>query len=236
MERYKGMYSYNCILDAVHRNSLLKIYNSQNNSLLEHSALNQRIANAINTSNADVSFPLVVYLDEEVKACCLVHFSHQEKIRSLGQLSFSILITDGDVSALSFLFSAIFFEAEKRSFIKHKDAVIYGPVHNSILINRGCRTFAGEPFTYQMPDNIPTLCDWITAAGGHKEKDLLEIIYDYSVRDTLLTHIDERLLERLQGADFLFVQKEQIAARCQELDLFPLFSTGVKWGFRPFFP
>ncbi|RLM21093.1 hypothetical protein BIY29_14085 [Brenneria alni] len=217
MDRYKGMYRYSCMLDAVQRNSLLKIYNSQHNSLLDYSALNQRIDSAINISSADVSFPLVVSLHEEVKACCLVHFSHQEKIRSLGPLSFSILITDGDVSALSFLFSAIFSEAEKRSFIKHKDAVVYGPVHNSILINRGCRTFSGEPFTYQMPDNIPTLCDWITAAGGRKEKDLLEIIYDYNVRDTLLAHTDERLLERLQGVDFLFVQKEQIAARCQEL-------------------
>lgn len=217
MDRYNRMYSYSCMLSAVQRNALLKIYNSQHNSQLDHSALNQLIDTTINLSSADVSFPLVVSLNEEVKACCLVHFSHQEKIRSLGQLSFSMLITDGDIPALDFLFSAIFSEAEKRSFIKHKDAVVYGPVHSSILLNRGYRTFGEEPFTYQMPDNIPILCDWITAVGGHKEKDLLEIIYDYDARDTLLTHVDERLLERLQGVDFLFMQKEQIAAHSQEL-------------------
>lgn len=211
------MHQYSCMLNATQMRSLLNIYNAQHSRTLALSEFNQRIDSAINISSADVSFPLVVSLHGEVKACCLVHFSYQEKIRALGQLSFSILITDGDISALKFLFSAIFIEAEKRSFIQNKDAVVYGPVHNSILINRGCRTFSGAPFTYQMPDNTRTICDWIMAAGGHKAKDLLEIVYDYDVRDTLLTHTDERLLKRMQGVDFLFVQKEQIAAHCQEL-------------------
>ena len=211
------MYRYSRTLNTLQKERLLKIYNARHHSLLEQSELNQRIDTAINLSSADITFPLVVSLHDEVKACCLVHFSHQEKLKSLGQISFSILISDGDIAALEFLFSAIFAEAEKRALINNKDAVVYGPTHNSILVNRGLRTFAGAPFTYQMPDNTPALCDWITASGGHKEKDLLEIVYDYDVRDTLLTHTDERLLARVRGVEFHFVQKDEIAARCDEL-------------------
>ncbi|CAK8741497.1 hypothetical protein SODG_004848 [Sodalis praecaptivus] len=68
------------------------------------------------------------------------------------------------------------------------------------------------------------------AAGGSKEKDLLEIIYDYNVSDTLLTHNDQRLLKRLKGVDFLFVQKEQIPARCQELATIYNVAWRDKWG------
>ncbi|HAY4298185.1 GNAT family N-acetyltransferase [Enterobacter dykesii] len=211
------MYQYSCMLSTAQRCSLLNIYNAQHNSVLEQSELNQLIDSSISLSNADTSFPMVVSLHGEVKACCLVHFSHQEKIRALGRFSFSILITDGDISALEFLFSAIFIEAEKRTFVQDEEAVVYGPVHNSILMNRGCRTFSGAPFTYKMPDNDPTICDWIMAVGGYKAKDLLEIVYDYDVRDTLLAYTDERLLKRMREVDFLFVQKDQIVAECKEL-------------------
>ena len=211
------MYQYSCMLSAPQRCSLLNIYNAQHNIALGLSELNLLIDSAICLSNADSSFPMVVSLHGEVKSCCVVHLSHQEKIRSLGQLSFSILITDGDIYALKFLFSAIFTEAENRAFFLGEDAVVYGPVHNSILMSRGCRTFLGDPYTYKMPDNIPTVCDWIMAAGGHKAKDLLEIVYDYDVRDCLLTHTDERLLKRMQEVDFTFVQQDQIAAECKEL-------------------
>ncbi|HDX9112736.1 GNAT family N-acetyltransferase [Enterobacter cloacae] len=225
------MYQYSCMLSAPQKRSLLNVYNAQHNSVLEQSELEQLIDSAISLSNADSSFPLVVSQHGEVKACCLVHFSHQEKIRALGCFSFSILITNGDISALEFLFSAIFIEAENRSFVQNEDAIVYGPVHNSILINRGCRTFTGAPFTYKMPDNVPTICDWIMAAGGHKAKDLLEIVYDYDVRDSLLTHADERLLKRMQEVDFLFVQKDQIAAECKELA--EVYNTAWQdnWGF-----
>lgn len=73
------MHQYSCMLNATQRRSLLNIYNAQHSRTLALSEFNQRIDSAINISSADVSFPLVVSLHGEVKACCLVHFSYQEK-------------------------------------------------------------------------------------------------------------------------------------------------------------
>lgn len=226
------MYDYGCALNDIHQSALTKIYNSQHNTSLTQVALSRKIENAIRLSNADVSFPLVVYWFGEVKAFCIVHFSRQEKIRSLGHFSFSIF-TSADRQSLRFLFDSVFTEMKNRNFPIKPSSVIYGPVHNSILVNRGCRTFSGAPYTYQMPDNTSSLCEWVTNAGGVKEMDLLEIIYGYDSRDTLLTQVDERLLNRLKNINFEYVQKEKIAAHRQELSKIYNISWKHNWGASP---
>ncbi|MCT2386080.1 GNAT family N-acetyltransferase [Erwinia pyrifoliae] len=227
------MYRYSCTLQESQKDALSKIYNSQHNVVMDPLRLNEQINNAINLSNADVSFPLVVYRYDEIAAFCLVHLFRQEKIRSIGTLTFSILISNGDVLALKNIFSAIIIEAKKRDCLQSNDPVIYGPVHNSILVNRGYRTFSGAPFTWQMPDNDPVLCDWLMGAGCLKEKDLLEIVYQYDPQDILLTHTDERLLNRLSGIDFDHVKKDEIAANQQEIAEVYNIAWQDNWGFSP---
>lgn len=227
------MYNHSCTFNNSYHDILLSIYNLQHSINITKDELVRCIESAISLSNADVSFPVFVYWHKDIRAFCIVHLSHQEKIRSLGQLSFSILISNGDSQALDFLFDSIFFEAKKRNFSLQESAVIYGPIHNSILVGRGCRTFAGTPYTYQMPDNIPSLCDWLVEAGCVKKKDLLEIIYEYDSLDTLLTQTDDRLLNRLKNIDFEYVQKKEIFIYKQELAEVYNISWQDNWGASP---
>lgn len=61
----KGVCHYN----GMQNDSLLKIYNVQYNSKVEQSALYYLIDSAIKTSSVDESFPLMVFLYEEVTIC-----------------------------------------------------------------------------------------------------------------------------------------------------------------------
>ncbi|MEI2266232.1 GNAT family N-acetyltransferase [Erwinia sp. CGal63] len=209
------MYRYSCDLQDVEKKALTEIYNSQHHTSLDVAALSEQIDSAIGLSNADVTFPLIVSGQNQVKAFCLVHYSAQEKIRDSGQLHFSMFIAANESAVLRFLFDSVFVEVNRRALPLAEKTALYGPLHNSVLIKRGLRTFADEPFTYQMPDNDPACCENLLEAGAVKAKDLLEIIYEYHPDDSLLTQVDPRLLTRLEAVSFEFVQKEQITA-CQD--------------------
>ncbi|MGJ0628369.1 hypothetical protein [Xenorhabdus bovienii] len=227
------MYKYSNDMGEIKNDRLLDLYNKQHKFKLDEPELLIKIESALSLSNADFDLPIIVLREGVLVAFCLAHLSYREKINGLGCLNFSNVISSGDVEALRFMFRQIFFVAEIKMLIQGKDSILYGPIHNSILIDRGCRTFAGEPFTYKMPDNNLELCDMLDKIGCQKEKDLIEIIYDYDSRDKLLISLDDDLLMRTPKVDYYSVDGKEIFKLRKELAEFYNSSWQENWGYSP---
>ncbi len=227
------MYKYTLHLDHVCFNYLLNSYNREHHFSIDSDTLLMKIIKGQRLSNADLCLPLTIIYKIKPVAFCLVHFSYKEKISGIGNIWFSNVISSGDANALKIMFAKIFDLASQYGFIRGKVHNIYGPIHNSILIERGCRTFSTPPFSYNMPDNTIALCQLLENIGFHKEKDLIEIIYAYDKRDELLSNIPNKLLNRLSNIEFSLVHSDEILNNQQSYaDLYNK-AWAKNWGYSP---
>jgi hypothetical protein len=196
---------------------LCDLYNDTHKNPVTISVLEKKLNDSISLSSSNESYPVYILKNNELKSFCIVHLSTGENINKIGNAYFSNIISANEPEALKFMFENIRREIRENNRYGDIPISIYGPIHNSILIERGLRTFYDKLYTYQMPDNDCMICDSLESSGCYKAKDLIEIIYDYNVKDRLLTILDSRLEKRLSSFEFRFADKNEIIKYKKEI-------------------
>ncbi|MDH2924888.1 hypothetical protein EV693_102108 [Nicoletella semolina] len=210
------MYRYDChtVATELEMSSLLCLYNQQFYKKLSQSELTKLINQHIEQSNADYVLPISIYKNDKIISFCIVHLYKKEKIKNIGNLTFSLLISDLKEDSISLLFSSIFKEIRSQGFnLDH----IVGPIHNSILIPRGYRIFDDNIYTYGMPDNNLKTILALENYGAVKRKDIVEILYKYNKYDLILTSLDSKFLRRITDCKFELIDKDKIKKNSLEL-------------------
>ncbi len=229
------MYRYDCNLDIRELNfeSLLLLYNKQFYKKLSRSELEKLIEQHIAQSNADHCIPICSYKHNQLTAFCIIHIYEEERIKDVGNLTFSLLISDLKENTLKILFNMIFKEIKLREY---DFKFIVGPIHNSILIPRGYRFSDDNIYTYGMPDNYAKIATELENSGAIKKKDIIEIVYKYKEDDVILTSLDKRILNRLSNIQFHIVNKKEISKINQEISEAYNNIWNNNWGFSKITP
>lgn len=196
--------------------------------------IEQRVIAACEHSATEHNIP-VAWQDEQgnLVAFCIVHFDRRTTINGVGTAYFSTLIALPQASALQALMHSSIDYINSSRLLPRQVTELVGPIHSSFLIERGLRTFESDFNVFSLPANTQALADALTEAGFHKEKDLIEIVFEPPAQGYQYQALEDKLTQRLADIQFVHCGQDELVAKSQQLADCYNRAWERNWGYSP---
>lgn len=171
--------------------------------------MKKRIKAALQLSKSSINIPVGIKKNTVLVAFWILHIDKEKNIKDIGSCCFSNVFAKADAEILKELLNSSL--ALIRKYLPfEKNISLTGPIHNSVLVNRGLRLFNDDFFVVSMPDNKVELLEMLQEVGFIKEKDMVEMIYEHTSENSLISTPDERLIKRLKGVTYQVIDKQNL--------------------------
>lgn len=184
---------------------------------------------SIQRCKAEIMEPIFVFNDsKDIVGFCICCFDKKIQFTKESSAFFTYILLVNDRNVVQELIRMIRIFMQKRSISK-----IIGPIHDSIVFERGLRTFDSLMSFTGMPTHKSYVLDILLDAKFIKEHDMIEIIYKNPALQRRIVRLAPLLKRRFEKTMVEVVDGNGIFERSAEVAEFYNNEWKHNWGFQP---
>lgn len=184
---------------------------------------------SIQRCKAKIIEPIFVYnSSKEIVGFCICCFDEKIQFTQESSAFFTHILLVNAIDVAQELVVRI------RAFMQNISiSKIIGPIHDSIIFERGLRTFDSSMAFTGMPSHKSYVLDILSYAKFAKEHDMIEIMYENPELQRRAAGLVTSLKRRFENASIVLVDGNGILERSSEIAEFYNNEWKHNWGFQP---
>lgn len=213
---------------------LFDLYNrEQSNHSESIELIKQSVYISMELSKSSITTPVVIVKNGSYCSFWLLHYGLNNVISGTSGFYFSNFISITSTPAIELL-KKHSISLIKERYTEISDLYLTGPIHNSVLFERGLKLFDSNLYLSGMPSNNAKLIKHVTEAGFTKEKDLIELVYSHSEKNSKIVNSDGRILSKLnRKLSFVNITNKNADKYISEINNCYNEAWKNNWGFSP---